>query len=249
MIELNIKLQKNSSEPLYQQVVDQMIDLIDTGVLKKGTKLESEDEISEALGISRGTIRKALKFLESKNYLNRIHGKGTFVGKGVVEYPLSQGLLSFAESIEKQGLSYKTIVLKKEIKPVDKKLSKKLGISTGEDYFYMERLRMVGDENLMLIENRLNLAEIPGLPSFDYEQYSLFEKIEESSNKSIAYSTSSYEAVAVDSKIAKLLGMKKGEPILKMNQAVYLDNGSIIDYGTVWLKGNKYFVTTSSQRH
>lgn len=90
---------------------------------EKEYKLPSEIEISEALDISRTTIRQILAEFESMGVIIRIHGKGTFINPEAMQIKtnLNPGM-EFSRLIEKNGkdattklLSFKTILPDEEI--------------------------------------------------------------------------------------------------------------------------------------
>lgn len=62
----------------YFQLMDRLKQQIISGEIKPGEKLPSENELSKAYGISRHTVRKALKILENDGYVEAQHGRGTF---------------------------------------------------------------------------------------------------------------------------------------------------------------------------
>ena len=64
---------------LYLQVIDRLKSDIEAGVLKKMKSQPSEFELSKSLGVSRATLREALRLLEEENVIVRRHGVGTFV--------------------------------------------------------------------------------------------------------------------------------------------------------------------------
>jgi len=65
--------------PLYLQVRDAVLERIKTGRLKPGGLLPSEMDLHRELGVSLGTLRKALGVLESEQLIVREPGRGTFV--------------------------------------------------------------------------------------------------------------------------------------------------------------------------
>ncbi len=74
--------QNPSGLPLYVQISELLIRDIASGRLIDGERLPPEREMSENLGISIGTLRKALADLESKGLLERVQGSGNYIRSG-----------------------------------------------------------------------------------------------------------------------------------------------------------------------
>lgn len=64
---------------LYEQVVEQIKTLIVQGVYRKGELLPSEKELMEMSGVSRITVREALRILNEAGVIETHKGKGSFV--------------------------------------------------------------------------------------------------------------------------------------------------------------------------
>ena len=64
---------------IYEEIVEQLKEMISTGELKPGDKLPSEREMAESLGVSRASVREALTALEAIGILDIRPGEGTFV--------------------------------------------------------------------------------------------------------------------------------------------------------------------------
>lgn len=69
--------------PAYQQVADQLLDLILSGQLAAGDRLPSESDLAASFGVSRSTVREALRSLASRDLIETTRGTtgGTFVRK------------------------------------------------------------------------------------------------------------------------------------------------------------------------
>lgn len=74
--------------PLYRQVYDHLIEQVAAGAWKPGTALPSEQALGRELGVSQGTVRKALDELTSNGVMERRQGKGTFVAANSEERSL-----------------------------------------------------------------------------------------------------------------------------------------------------------------
>lgn len=63
----------------YQDVVQQMLNLIRKGKLKKGDQLPTERDLTETFRVSRTTVREAIRYLESMRLVESRQGNGTYV--------------------------------------------------------------------------------------------------------------------------------------------------------------------------
>lgn len=63
----------------HQEIRDHIARSISVGELAPGAKLESEVKLAERFGVTRSIVRLALDLLEADGYVDRSHGKGTFV--------------------------------------------------------------------------------------------------------------------------------------------------------------------------
>ena len=67
--------------PLYRQVRDLLVRRIADGIWQAGQPLPSESEIALDLGVSQGTVRKALDEMTAENLVVRRQGRGTYVAR------------------------------------------------------------------------------------------------------------------------------------------------------------------------
>ncbi len=65
--------------PIYQQLVDEIRVAIKKGTLLSGQRLPTVQELTEKLGIARGTVKRAYDELEYAGLIEKVQGRGTFV--------------------------------------------------------------------------------------------------------------------------------------------------------------------------
>ena len=70
-----------TSPKAYDQVLEYLKTLIKNKEISYGGKIPSERELMETLGISRNSVREALRILEHTGVLESRHGKGNFLAK------------------------------------------------------------------------------------------------------------------------------------------------------------------------
>ena len=75
MIQLNYR----DSRPYYQQIMENIRQLIVSQVMKPDEKLPSVRELASSLAINPNTIQRAYRELEQEGYVYSLSGKGTFV--------------------------------------------------------------------------------------------------------------------------------------------------------------------------
>lgn len=76
---MSITLTPVKSRRLYEEIADQIQQLISGGDLKPGDKLLSERELADRLQVSRVSVREAIRSLEMLGLIEIRHGEGTFV--------------------------------------------------------------------------------------------------------------------------------------------------------------------------
>lgn len=73
------KTQKTKPDKTYYQVIAYIMEMIKEGKLSFHSKLPSERELMETLGMGRNSVREALRTLENIGLVESCHGKGNFL--------------------------------------------------------------------------------------------------------------------------------------------------------------------------
>lgn len=73
-------IDRASSVPPYLQLVNHLAGLINSGKIAHGEKLPSETELEQSTGLSRLTVRKAVKELKARKLAHTTRGLGTYAG-------------------------------------------------------------------------------------------------------------------------------------------------------------------------
>lgn len=241
-------LERDSLIPLYEQIEAVIKENILKEVWSKGTKIPTEPELMKELGVSRGTLKHAISNLQKDGYLVQKQGLGTFV-QSDIEIPLAEGLYSFSEYFYANKIDFENTILSEEIQNSNKEIATKLGISVGDKYLCLRRLRNVDGEIVMLIENNININNAPNIETADFTKESLFSIIEKYSKETVEYSETKYAAAEADTKIAQYFNINKGNPVLYQEQIVHLSNDSIIEFAKVWIKSDHFSLGTILHRN
>lgn len=234
----------NSPYPLYRQVADWMRENINAQQWKKNQQLPAEEDLAKQLEVSRGTLRKAISLLIKEGLLIQIQGKGTFVAAPKVAHPFGQELISFAESMEREGIDYETKVIKQEVTVPLLSIRQKLEIAPNENVLYLKRIRYIKDEPVILLENFINLTLCKGIEHSDFEKNTLFSQIEKFSNSKIRHGIRRFEARALTEEQANLLNLDVDMPVLYLEQITFDQEKRPLETSRVWLRSDKYVITS-----
>ena len=102
---------KTDNRHLYLQVIDRLKKDIEAGMYREKEKLPSEFDLSKQLGVSRATLREALRILEEESVIVRRHGVGTFVNAKPLFTSGIEQLSSVTNMIRQAGMDPGTIFL------------------------------------------------------------------------------------------------------------------------------------------
>lgn len=98
---MNILITNTSGQPIYDQIVSQIKNLIMTGELKEGDALPSMRLLAKELRISVITTKRAYEELEREGFIASYTGKGTFVASQNMDLLREQGLKQVEEYLQK----------------------------------------------------------------------------------------------------------------------------------------------------
>ncbi|MGE6258420.1 FadR/GntR family transcriptional regulator [Heyndrickxia sporothermodurans] len=97
-----MEFKKIQAKKIYEQVADELVDMIRGGKLKPGEKLDSVQQLAENFSVGRSAIREALTSLRAMGLIELRQGEGTFVRKfdaSDITYPIVQAILMNNEDI------------------------------------------------------------------------------------------------------------------------------------------------------
>jgi GntR family transcriptional regulator len=83
---LNLFINAGSSQPIYDQIVEQLKNLILHGVLVAGDALPSMRLLAKELRVSVITTKRAYEELEREGFIITVIGKGSFVAGGNLSF-------------------------------------------------------------------------------------------------------------------------------------------------------------------
>lgn len=165
---------------LSQRIADDIRSRLASGEWAPGAQLPTEHELAEAYGVSRSTVRTALRALDGRGFITTVHGLGTFATAASVSVAADVSRLeSISETIVRMGRiprsTYRSIALGEAAEAEATALS----IPKGSEVLVIQR-EIMADEEVVAYSHdvvpRAHLAEDFSLTMVEGSMFSLLEK-------------------------------------------------------------------------
>ncbi len=212
-------MKKVKSPQLYLLAKGEILDYIHENGLEIGTLLPPESHFVSQLGISRGTLREAMRVLEEEGVIKRKQGIGTLICD---TKNLIRSTLDINESVSE-------MIIGKGMKPgskdttfqkiaADKQLAKKLNLTPGDPVISLTRVRTANDSPVAYTIDFLPLALVPDNFPQDFKSGSLYTYIEERLGLELSNSMLKIYPTKAPNSIARSLEIKQGDLLLLLEQ-------------------------------
>jgi GntR family transcriptional regulator len=205
---------RNSALPLWAQVLGDLRRRLARGEF--GAHFPGDEELTEEYGVSRHTVREAVRRLQAEGVVERGRGRGTFVTGRVIEQPLG-ALYSLFRSAEEQGFVQRSIVRRLEERR-DEEAARVLGLPADEPLVYLERLRLADDEPIVLDSSWLPAALARPLLSTDFTRTALYRELHVQCGIRLDGGWERIRPVLPDEEQRALLGLPDGTPALAIER-------------------------------
>jgi len=225
------------SVPLYYQLANLLTEKIVSRELLTGDRLPTEVELVEQYGISRITVRQALRLLEEEGLIRREVGRGTFV----TDYRPFTGGLKVEGSLEdviSLGQNPVKVLSVQTVKagPDD---AEKMGIQVGDPIVRATRIRLYHDQPYSYIVNDLP-AEIGKRFSKNDWKGVVLKTIEEKLKIPLRDAEQTVRASLADGTLARLLETKIGAPLLAVERVVRTDHRRVVERVRIHYRSDIY---------
>lgn len=226
---VDVKLvDKNSEQPLYLQLADIIIGMIDSGELPDGSFLMPEREIGKLQDLSRMTVNKAIMKLVAEGRLSRHQGKGTIV-TAQKEATRFERLDSLSEIMAKKGIAVKNDLLSFETVEATPTIAKRLEL-TGDKVIKIVRRRYFGEEPVLLETMYLNPALVPGLTLELVVAHSMYTLFQHNYGHRLTRAEQIIRPFQLTKKIAQILKQPPGMLALQIDRVAYTDKEEPMEY-------------------
>lgn len=232
------QLDEHSPTPLYLQLAEIIRGQIKDGAIATGDALPSERELSEAVGISRVTVRKGIETLLREGRLSRKHGSGTYIAPRI-EQPAAL-LAGFSADMVNRGQRPGSIWIERALGLPTPEEALALALSPDQPVQRFARVRTADDEPMAIERATIPAQFLPGGAEIGASLYAALEAHGARPVRGLQRLQASL-ATLVE---AKLLRIQAGSAILRIERRGFLANGAAVEFTRSAYRGDRYdFVT------
>jgi len=223
--------------PAYQKIQRAIRQKIEANQLKPGDAVSSERELARIHGVSLMTARHALAVLEREGIVERRRGSGTFVAPPRIHF---NKLMSYTEQMGSRGLSPSSKVIVAKIIEDEPEIAARLGLPANSRMVKIERARHTSDEPFALEICYLPADEFASVIDAPLARTSLFATLEHDYHVRLAYADEEVDATVAEGRVAQLLNLRPGAPLLRMRQVIYSTKTKPVIYGIGFYRSERH---------
>ncbi len=225
---MNARRRPSLVEEVREGLLRELID----GKLEPGAKLANETELADRFAVSRPTVREAVRALMDAGYLTRRHGSGTYVTYPPrTRHPL-ETTVSYTGMIRASGQQPGETVVSKRVRPPIEAERDLLGLTDDESVIEVERVRLADRRPVIYSRDRIP-ARLLGLDPDAPLDGSLYA-ILAAAGHPVASASAQLVPTIANAKLAKLLAVKRGTPLLHIDQVDYDERGRAVMLSLEW---------------
>ncbi|WP_100010238.1 GntR family transcriptional regulator [Lentibacillus sediminis] len=236
----------NKSMPLYKQIANNIKEDIADAKLTSGDAIPSETNLAKTYGVSRVTIREAIKQLVEEDILYRVQGSGTYISHEKIEHNILK-LQGFTEEMSELDNNPSNEILEFQLMPADQEVRDHLKIGEGEKVYYVKRLRLADYEPLIVEESYLPVDLFPDL-SIEVMKHSKYDYI---SGKGYKIDRRFGELIPKmpSAEMIQHLQITESDPLLYMQAFSTFKDGTVFEYSKIYFHPHKYSFKVVSSRN
>lgn len=225
-------------DPLYVQVYEAILAAIHSGRLQAGDRLPTERSFCDQFGVSRATVRRAMRRLADEGVVEATVGRGSFVSGGPLAEP-PNALMSFTELAKARGAAPSARVRGQALRPAAPEEASVFKLGLHDLVFELDRLRLLDDMPVALDRSRIPLTVAPELNKLDFAEASVYAALDRADAAPVTADVI-VSAAAADPLQADALDIADGDPLVVCTTMSYDSRGRLVEIGEITYRADRY---------
>jgi len=231
-------VRNESIQPMYTQIKEILKQRILDGDYEVHERLPSEKEMIKVFGVSRITVRQALRDLHTEGLVFSVQGKGTFVSRPKVVQDI-QSLQGFGEAMTPKGYETSARVISVQETNVSADVTEALNLTRGSMVIELIRIRYLNREPISVDKSYFPIDIGQRLLSRDLTQ-DVFPMLENEFDIALGHADMKIEAMNADDELARHLNVDSGSSVLRIQRLVFSEKGDPIDFEYLSYRGDAF---------
>jgi GntR family transcriptional regulator len=214
---------------LFQKLNNDLAKIIEN--TPPGSRLKSEPELAASLGVSRATLREAMRSFEGQGLIRRRQGVGTFVldQKQNIESGL-EALESIESQAKRLGLDVKMGYLEINHVKLDEEMAAHFNLKAGDPVVKVSRVIWIVDRPVAYLVDHVLPDVLDDKVLEKGFTGSVLDLIISRGEPELSHSKTIVAAHSASAAIAKKMQLQRGDSLLKFDADLYDVEGRMIDY-------------------
>lgn len=222
--------------PRYRIIRDELLEDIESGRLRAGERVPSENELVARFGVSRMTARRALQELADAGFLLRTRGLGSFVADS---RPMSSMLQvrNIADEIAERGHRHTAELLRLESVAAGEELGRYFDVESGDELYHSVLVHRENGVPIQHEDRYVNPACAPDYLAQDFAGTTPNEYL--SAVAPLAEADHVVEATTAMPGVAQALEIRPEAPCLRVTRRTFSRQG-VVTFTRLTYPGNRY---------
>ena len=233
---LSLAIDKSSAVPIYFQLQQEIAALIESGILKAGDALPSENELARQYSISTMTVRQAMGELVSSGFVHRERGRGTFVSARRMGHSLER-MVGFSEDMQSRRLNPSSELLMLELTPPPADVLARIDLPPQTDLIRLKRVRFTNGDSVGIHDSYLH--QVP-VTLDDLRQVKSLYGLLQQRGVVLTEAEDAIDAVSATADEAALLHIHPGDPLLRTTRFSWDQQGQFVEYVVALYRADLY---------
>lgn len=215
----------------YRDILDYMLSEIRRGRWEVGSAIISEADLVSRFGTTRTTVRQALKELETQGYIKRRRGTRSVLISLEPSADFVNSVRSIGELLQYSQRTSSKLIGTARVVAVDT-LAERLGVASGREWLRVDYLRMPQRGGLPLGYSEIYVdSQYASVEADLVDDRTVYSRLEEKYGVAICRVEQDLQAAAADERVAALLKVAPGSPIMVVRTQFIDGAGAIVEVG------------------